>query len=219
MLVEDHALLAQSLRLAMIDEGMEVCVPALNPSDILAVAEQEQLDVVLLDLDLGTAGDGAVLVEPLSLTGARVVVVSGETDRVRLAACLESGAHGVVSKASPLEDLLDIVRRAAAGAAVFRDSDRQDLLAQLRSARRARDRELAPFEALSARERAVLAAVMEGRAAADIAIADFVSEATVRTQIRGILGKLGVSSQLAAVALANQVRWAPSVPSQRAQRS
>ena len=53
----------------------------------------------------------------------------------------------------------------------------------------------------------MLSALLEGTSAAGIATSSFVSEATVRSQIRGVLTKLGVTSQLAAVALARRVGW------------
>lgn len=209
MVVEDHGLLAQSLRLALTAEGMRVHVPPLDPAEILAMAEHEKPEVVLLDLDLGPlGGDGSVLIEPLSLAGARIVVVSGATDRVRLAGCLESGAYGLLSKQAPLDELVEVVRRAAVGEGLLSDSVRQALLSELRTARAARRRELAPLESLSPREQHVLRALMNGRSAAEIARDAVVSEATVRTQIRSILTKLGVRSQLAAVSLAQRANWA-----------
>jgi two-component system nitrate/nitrite response regulator NarL len=211
LVVEDHGLLAQSLRLALSAEGMTVTVPPLLAVEVLAAAEREQPAVVLLDLDLGpVGGDGSVLIEPLTAGGARVIVVSGARDRLRLAGALESGAYGLLSKDVPLADLLDAVRRAAAGEP-FRHAqqdERRVLLAELRSRRAARAAELAPFEALTPRERFVLCALMDGMSAGVIATTSFVSEATVRSQIRGVLTKLGVSSQLAAVAMARQVGWA-----------
>lgn len=209
MVVEDHGLLAQSLHVALTAEGMAVHVPPLEHAEILAAAEREKPVVVLLDLDLGPlGGDGSALIEPLSLSGARVVVVSGTVDRVRLAGCLESGAYGLLSKAVPLEELVDTVRRAASGEAVVTDASRQLLLSELRAARNARRQELAPLESLSPREQQVLTALMDGRSAAEIARDSVVSEATVRTQIRSILTKLGVRSQLAAVSLARRANWA-----------
>lgn len=210
MVIEDHGLLAQSLKLALTAEGMVVSVPPLDHAEILAMAEREEPQVVLLDLDLGPlGGDGSALIEPLALNGARVIVVSGVTDRVRLAGCLESGAHGLLSKEVPLDHLVDAVRRSVAGNGVLAPGERDTLLAELRRTRDARRKELAPFEALTPRERAVLSAVVDGQSAAEIAKAAFVSEATVRTQIRGVLTKLGVTSQLAAVALAIRIGWQP----------
>lgn len=208
MVVEDHGLLAQSLRLALTGEGMSVFVPPLEPAEVLAMGEQERPDVVLLDLDLGPlGGDGSALIEPLALGGARVLVVTGVTDHVRLGGCLESGAHAVLSKAIALDDLVESVRRTVAGEAILPPGKRDEMLAGLRRSRADRHKALAPFETLTPRERSVLSAVMEGRTAAEIARDAFVSEATIRSQIRGVLTKLGVSSQIAATALARRVGW------------
>lgn len=70
---------------------------------------------------------------------------------------------------------------------------------------------LAPFEALTMREREVLAALVVGRSADEIADEQVVSVATVRSHIRGVLDKLDVNSQVAAVALAWQLGWAAEV--------
>ena len=58
----------------------------------------------------------------------------------------------------------------------------------------------------------VLGALMEGKSADAIAAESVVSVATIRTQIRSILSKLGVNSQLAAVARAQEARWEPPEP-------
>lgn len=66
---------------------------------------------------------------------------------------------------------------------------------------------LESFERLSPREQNVLISLMKGATARQIAEKDCVSLATVRSQIRSIISKLGVSSQLAAVVLAYQSGW------------
>jgi two-component system nitrate/nitrite response regulator NarL len=63
------------------------------------------------------------------------------------------------------------------------------------------------FDRLTPREEEVLSALMRGAKARDICTQSFVSMPTVRSQIRSILTKLGVTSQLAAVALAYQSGW------------
>ena len=70
-------------------------------------------------------------------------------------------------------------------------------------------RALSPFEQLTMREREVLAALVDGLTAEEIAETHFVALTTVRSQIRAVLQKLGVRSQLAAVAYANRVGWQP----------
>jgi two-component system nitrate/nitrite response regulator NarL len=212
LIVDDHELLAESLRLALSAEGYDVEVSGITPPEVIASAQERPPDVVLLDLDLGEiGGDGSVLVEVLSLGGARVVVISGTSDRLRVASCLEAGASGFVSKSAPLDELLDAVRSAGGGHEVMPEAERLDLLAELRRARVVRKRELAPFEELTGREQYVLAQVIDGRSASEIASGAYVSEATVRTQIRAVLNKLGVRSQLAAVAAARRAQWHPKV--------
>jgi DNA-binding NarL/FixJ family response regulator len=210
LVVDDHELFAESLRLALVANGYEVSVPGILPAEVYAAAAEVPPDVVLLDLDLGgAAGDGSVLVEGLALGGAKVVVVSGTPDSFRVAACLESGAVGYVPKSAPLDDLIEAVRAAAAGERVMPENHRQEMLSGLHRRRAERLRALAPFDDLTGRESFVLAQVIDGRSAADIASGAYVSEATVRTQIRSVLGKLGVRSQLAAVAAARRAGWDP----------
>jgi DNA-binding NarL/FixJ family response regulator len=212
LIIEDHQLLAQSLSFALSAEGLSVTVTALDSvAAVTAECERLRPQIVLLDLDLGERiGDGAALVGPLQALGTKVLVVTGSTDRMRHATCLELGAAGVLPKSTPYDQLVDAVLAVAAGHPVMRDAERQTLLAELRAWRSTQGRQLAPFEQLTAREAAVLAELMNGRSCEAIARAGYVSEATVRTQIRGVLTKLGVPSQLAAVAQAQRAGWRPT---------
>ena len=209
LLVEDHQLLAQSLSFALQAEGFRVEIAPLVDADaVTAAAERLASQIVLLDLDLGLGmGDGRQLIAGLRALGARVLVVSGSEDRSRLADCLELGAIGVLSKSVPFERLVQAVVDVASGLPVMSDADRFTLLSQARSARQAERKLAAPFEELTSRERQVLAALMEGRSCEAIAQNWFVSLATVRTQIRAVLTKLEVGSQLAAVSLAYRSGW------------
>ena len=96
---------------------------------------------------------------------------------------------------------------AAMGRTVLQPASRDALLAVVRSQREESERRLAPFRSLTSREQAVLAALMDGKMAEVIAKEHNVSVATIRTQIRAVLQKLGVKSQLAAVALAIRAEW------------
>lgn len=209
LIVEDHELLAQSLGVALQAEGLEVHVADLRAQrSVLDEAREVGPATVLLDLDLGAHQEsGEALVPDLVGLGARVVVVSGSTDVLRLGTCLELGAAGVLSKSRPFDDVLTAVQNAASGERVMPDAERQDLLAAMRRSRADQRERLEPFERLTPREAEVLGLLMQGQAAEAIARRFVVSEATVRTQIRGVLGKLGVTSQLAAVAEAHRVGW------------
>lgn len=126
-LVEDHVLLAESLRLTLRAEGADVQVIGItadtSPEQArAAIADgclRHRPQVVLLDLDLGETGDSDELIAPLAKGGARVVILTGSTDHARLGECLERGATGVISKAEPLDFLVEQVRRAAHGERVL----------------------------------------------------------------------------------------------------
>ncbi len=211
LIVEDHELLSGTLALALRQRGLQVeAVNGPNREAVVRRAAELAPVLVLLDLDLGPAlGNGVDLVRPLVDAGGRVVIMSGDTSRPRLGACVEAGAAGVVSKASKFDDLVEAVQRSADGHDLLPEGERQRLLAELRESRRASHERLAPFASLSPREQAVLARLMAGESAETIAEHFYVSLATVRSQIRAILLKLGVNTQLAAVALARDAGWSP----------
>jgi two-component system nitrate/nitrite response regulator NarL len=195
--------------LALRQRGLEVdAVSGPSAEAVVESARRRAPVLVLLDLDLGPVlGNGVDLVRPLVDAGARVVIVSGVTDRARLGSCVEAGASGVVSKASTFDDLIAAVERTAQGGQLLSDTERQSLLADLRGRRRSDAERLGPFARLTPREQAVLAGLLAGESAESIADRSYVSLATVRSQIRGILLKLDVNSQLAAVALARDAGW------------
>ncbi len=211
LLVDDHELLSGTVALALRQYGIEVHIAAgPSPAAIVDVARRLAPVLVLLDLDLGPElGSGLDLIAPLIQAGSRVVMVTGSTDRAGLGACIEAGATGVVSKAVSFETLVATVRRAAEGAPLLTDDERQALLDELRRQQRADSERLAPFMALSPREQAVLGRLVAGESAETIAARTYVSVATVRSHIRAILMKLGVNSQLAAVALVRDAGWDP----------
>jgi DNA-binding NarL/FixJ family response regulator len=164
---------------------------------------------VLLDLDLGRFGDGVRLISPLARTGINVVVVTASTDRGRWGEAIRCGARTVLSKGQPLNTVLATVRRINAGLPVMTFEEREDLLRAWHQQRSELQETTAKLAMLTTRESQVLGQLMQGRNVHDIAVLFVVSEATVRTQVKSILAKLGVSSQLAAVGLAHQVGWRP----------
>ena len=164
-------------------------------------------DLVLLDLDLGgDLGDGSTLVRPLVEAGLRVLIVTATSDVEQMARAVELGAVGVVAKNGPFPELLEDVVTAARGGEVMAPLVRLHLLDEARRRREQRVATLAPFGRLTERETEVLRELTRGRTVAEIARRSFVSEATVRSQVRSILTKLGVRSQLEAVVAAQRSR-------------
>ena len=139
-------------------------------------------------------------------------MLTGSTDHVELAECVEQGAVGVLNKAMSFTDLVAAVKEVVSSGSLLSAHQREELLGVLRRSRREEEERLAPFAALTPREREVLDCLMEGMPAETIAKTSFVSVATVRSQIRSILSKLGVNSQLAAVAMARSAGWPTPSP-------
>lgn len=210
LVVDDHELIGHSLAVALSATGF---VPAFVAGpDHYAIrrrAAEFDPDVVVLDLDLGPAGDGRDLIGEMLGLGATVIVLTANTDPETRADCLGQGAAGVLGKTASVDDILGAVRMAAVGAAPMAAADRQEILAAARAAVAERKRRLALFDHLSPREEEVLLELAEGRSPAEIAAASYTAVSTVRGHIKSILAKLGVGSQLAAVAKARRSGWLP----------
>ena len=178
-----------------------------SPGALVAAILKQQPLVVLLDLDLGRFGDGVRLIEPIARSGANVVVVTGSTDLARWGDAVQAGARKVLSKSQPLHDILATVRRIIAGLPVMDREEREELVAESTRMREESRSVRERLEQLTNRESVVLGHLMKGRAVRQIAGLSTVSEATVRTQVKSILAKLEVSSQLAAVGMAHEIGW------------
>ena len=144
-----------------------------------------------------------------------MILLTSETDPTVLARALEAGVDAVVGKTMPFPQLIRELAAIPRGQSVEAENRRLDVLRDARTAELDRARRLARFAALTPREEQVLAMLVDGVQAADIAEAFYVSLSTVRSQIRSILAKLGVGSQLTAVSLAIKAGWAPRPPTGR----
>ncbi|WP_338087852.1 response regulator transcription factor [Nocardioides lijunqiniae] len=206
-IVEDHALFAEALELAITLQGhvvhrVDTAAEGLSQNRLLTEVLVSRPTVVLLDLQLGSSFHGMPLIRPLSQVGIAVVVVTGSVDRFGWGEALFNGARTVLPKSAPLNTILSTIRLIQEGRRVLPRDERDRLVADFHRYRAQEQDGRERLATLTAREREILAEMMEGRQVREIAQAFVVSEATVRTQVKSILSKLGVSSQLAAVGLA-----------------
>jgi two-component system, NarL family, nitrate/nitrite response regulator NarL len=173
-------------------------------------------DLVLIDLRPFNVKSGSAIVKSAQRSGRQVCVIDYAGDGDRPSAWLRAGSAAVVSENEPFDQLFQTITRltpigpphSVPRGAVASTADSPD-------PRRWGTR-LELFARLTEREQVVLSELMEGHCAEDIAKAGFVSISTVRSQIKAILLKLGVNSQLAAVAMARRAGWSlqprPAVP-------
>lgn len=213
VVVDDPTLFAESLRTALTLAGYDVdWVPAAEAERggmPWLAGDSATPAAAVLDLDLADGPSALGLLEELVGHGVRVAVLTASDDHAQWARCLELGASGVVSKTLPLPDVVAAVDRLAAGHPVMTQAQRVQLQHEAEDLAR-REHELgARFARLTAAEAWVLARLMEGEVAHDIARLSARPPSVVHAQVNSILAKLGVTTWLGAVGLANESGWQP----------
>ena len=151
------------------------------------------------------------LVHPLARAGIAVVALTASSDGARWGECLRHGARTVLPLSSTMRDVLTTIRLVSAGRLVLEREERERLVAQFHREKAALQELRRGLDQLTSREQEVLCRLREGLAVSEIATWSCVSESTVRTQVKSILAKLGVTSQLAAVGATYRTQWSPSV--------
>lgn len=201
-IIEDHEMLAEALALGLTGNGFRSIIAEFRDTEsILDQARRLRPSLALLDLDLA-GRSGLDLVSELRAIGTRVLMVTGSRDQGALAAGFALGAVGWVSKTEPFEVLLEAAEKALHDSPLFTMAMYEELT-RLGRERLEVERDLTErMSRLTRREDEVLAALCSGKCAQEIAEESFVSLGTVRNHIHAILTKLGVSTQLAAVARA-----------------
>ena len=175
-------------------------------AELLAEAAWWRPDVALLGARPGDRAATAAI-EGLSSRAVAVLVLVDDPDPLLLARCLQAGAAGLFDASQPFEHLVCLLGDAAMGRTILEPWARHEILRALESRQADEQRRRAPFWALSDVEGEVLTLMTRGKHAEEIAAQRVVSVATVRSQIRAVLRKLGVNSQLAAVVLAERAGW------------
>jgi DNA-binding NarL/FixJ family response regulator len=198
MLVDDHHMLAQSLRI-ILDQEDDFEVVAVSSSVAAAIADASafQPDLILMDYYLPD-GDGVTATARIRQEHPeiKVILLTGSDDPQALQRAVDVGCLGYLDKTAPLDELAAAVRVAATGHVVISAQD----LAQLLPGRSEGS------YALTKREREVLHLVSEGLTNQAIAAELVLSVHTVRTHMQTILTKLGAHSKLEAVAVAKRRR-------------
>ena len=210
IMVVDEALLADALALVLAAQGY--AVEAVAPTELHAVRDTADAfapDLVVYDvaMEAEVDFDRCDPVRALVNGGHRVVLLTSTSDELLVARALEAGAEDLIPRHLSVAELVGALRAIAGGRSMLPVAQRGELMRSL-AAHRQRERQTAAvFESLTEGEAAVLSHLVVGHRAQEIADERYVSVATVRTQIHSVLSKLGVNSQLAAVATAVRSGW------------
>ncbi|GLF99621.1 response regulator transcription factor [Streptomyces yaizuensis] len=197
LIVDDHPVVRDGLRgMFASDPGFDVLGEAAGGVEAVELVQRLDPDVVLMDLRMPDGG-GVRAIAELTRRGARakvLVLTTYDTDSDTIPA-IEAGATGYLLKDAPRDDLFTAVRAAAEGRTVLSPAVASRLVSAVRNPSPAAG-------ALSAREREVIELVARGTSNREIARELFISEATVKTHLTHVYGKLGVKDRAAAVAVA-----------------
>jgi two-component system, NarL family, nitrate/nitrite response regulator NarL len=205
-IVEDHAIFAETLALALASTTLSVEVITDSHAELLTHELLTKNSVVLMDLELGTEGLSLNLTGSLAGMGIRVILLTGSSDQVLISRTVLAGAAGCLSKALNFDDIKASIGRVIDGEILMTARDLAEhrevvALANASALRRKR------FDQLTQRESVVLWHLVDGLSVDEITRVDHVSKTTVRAQVRAILSKLDVHTQLSAVAAVRETGW------------
>ena len=208
LIVDDRTLLVDGLSRVLQSTPYIVSTnPARDAESVIAQAWKVSPETILIGSQLADLAADAPITTTLSELGARIVVLTYGKDQLTRAGLLEQGANGFVDILDPYAKLEEALRCLSRGTSAIDPVTMQKLARIWREHRATEAARLAPFHSLSKREAAILLDIYNGLGAAQIAEESFVSINTVRSQIRSILEKLHVGSQVGAVALARKNGW------------
>ncbi|OEV01700.1 response regulator [Streptomyces oceani] len=198
VLADDQALLRSAFRvLVESEEDMEVVGEAADGAQAVAVTREQGADVVLMDIRMpGTDGIAAtrqIGADP-ALDRVRVVILTTFEQDEYVLESLRAGASGFLGKGAEPGEMLSAIRIAAAGEALLSPAATKGLiarfLAQRDSGEPAEESGVGVLEALTGREREVLALVAGGLSNDQIAGRLSVSPLTVKTHVNRTMSKL-----------------------------
>jgi len=177
--------------------AIEVVAEAATGEEAVQAARDHAPDVVLMDIRMpGMDGIEATR----RLPGRRVLILTTFGLDEYIIEALRAGASGFLLKDAPTQEVVDAVRAVAAGDAVLAPAVTRQLLDQVgRRLPAPVSRIPGQLDGLTEREQQVLRMLAAGLSNAEIAAALVLSEATVKTHVSNLLGKLGLRDRVQAV--------------------
>jgi DNA-binding NarL/FixJ family response regulator len=204
VLVDDQALARAGLRLILAPEdGFAIVGEAPDGESALELVAQLRPDVVVMDVRM-KGMDGVEATRRLRTNPANppVLILTTFDDDLVLSGALRAGAAGFVLKEAPAEDLIRAVRTVASGDAWLDPAVTARVLHAYRAGRAGVAEAARRITTLSPREQEVLRLIGRGATNQEIAEQLVISEATVKSHVGNILGKLELRDRAAAIVFA-----------------
>lgn len=193
VLAEDQRMMLGALgSLLDLEEDMEVVGKASNGEEAIALVEQHQPDIVVMDIEMPLKS-GLDAAEALKDHPCKIIILttfarSGYFERAR-----KAGVSGYLLKDSPSEDLATSIRTIMDGRRIYAP----ELV----------DLAYSDENPLTEREKQVMELIAEGKSTKDIAKELFITSGTVRNYISTILDKLEVGNRIEAISRFKEKGW------------
>ena len=199
MVVDDHPLYCDALKLALFEINPKVlvtCVSTLTDAHV-KLDQGETPELVYMDLMLPDS-DGVASVSTMRkrLPDAKFIVVSAREEPGVVRAVQAAGANAFFGKSMPMKDIIRLTRRVIWGEAAFPDFSTSDAKTR---------RQVDLIAGLSNAQVRILAELASGRLNKQIAYDLNLAEATVKSHLTSIYKKLGVSNRTQAILVAQQL--------------
>lgn len=194
LIAEDHTLVSQGLEVMLsMAEGVDLVGVVATGEAAVERAEREELDVILMDVNLGKAMNGIEATRQVKerSPSTRVLILTMFTDPGTVAEAVKAGADGYLSKGASKEVVVQAIKDVAAGKSVLDPNVTEGIFGRIGG----RDP-----QALTDRELTVLQELTHGKSTREVAEHIHVSEETVKTYLKQIFRKLGVHDRTEAVA-------------------
>ncbi|GAA4857091.1 response regulator [Saccharopolyspora rosea] len=196
MVVDDHPIWRDGVARDLSERGFEVRATAGDAAAALRIAGTVAPDVVLMDLNLGdSSGVAATRQITQEVPGTRVLVLSASGEHSDVLEAVKAGASGYLVKSASVDELVDAVRRTAAGDAVFTAGLAGLVLGEYRRMAEEPDQD-AQAPQLTERETEVLRLVAKGMTARQIATRLVISHRTVENHVQSTLRKLQLHNRV-----------------------
>jgi DNA-binding NarL/FixJ family response regulator len=197
VIVDDHPVVREGTAALLRERpGLDVVSTAGSLEEAEPLLDDRAVDVVLLDIRLGTSSGFDLLARPPapSITRPPIVVVTAYDYPQYAEAAVRLGAAGFVLKTAPLDDLVEVIRGASAGKVAFVG------------------RPAGAVARLTPRELDVVRLVAEGRSNDEIAATLAIGTKTVETHLGRVFDRLGVASRAELAARAIREGWLETPP-------
>ncbi len=195
MLVDDHPLMRRGIsQLLSFEDEFEVIAEASNGTEAVALAHEEEPDLILLDLNMkGMSGLDTLKALRTDGSSANIVILTVSDSPADIEAIVKAGADGYLLKDTEPDELIELLKQAHGG-----DKAYSSVVARYLNDAGSRND---IFDQLTEREMQILQEVAKGYRNKQIADHLFISESTVKVHMKSLLKKLQVPSRTAATVL------------------